>query len=138
MVNPHTTYGNVTITPFTGILNNNTNTVYTIGAAGGGGSGGYYQSSGTGATWMNGAGSPYVTVGATTNAALKVSGDADIQGNLKVKGVDITDMLAKIQDRLAILVPDPARLEKFQALKQAYEEYKLLEALCVDENKPSE
>ena len=50
-----------------------------------------------------------------------------------MQGVDIGEVLSKIQDRLAILVPDPARLEKYQALKQAYEEYKILEALCVDE-----
>ena len=46
------------------------------------------------------------------------------------------DILDKIQDRLAILVPDPALLEKYEALKQAYDQYKLLEALCVEQNIP--
>jgi hypothetical protein len=32
--------------------------------------------------------------------------------------------------RLAILVPDPDKLEHFEALKKAYDHYKLLEALC--------
>jgi len=97
-----------------------------------GGSGSYYTSNGSGPTWTT-ATSPMVTVGATSNSALKVSGDAEVEGTLKVGGVNITDLLAKIQDRLAILVPDPARLEKYEALKQAYEHYKVLEALCIDE-----
>jgi hypothetical protein len=36
----------------------------------------------------------------------------------------------KMEERLAILVPDPAKLEKFEALKKAYEHYKLMEKLC--------
>ena len=118
MSNYNLTYANVTI-PLSATSSSN---IYTIGH------------NGSGATWTSA--NPYVTVGASSNSALKVSGDADIQGNLKVKGVDITDILAKIQDRLAILVPDPARLDKFEALRQAYEDYKVLEALCVDENNP--
>lgn len=93
----------------------------------------------TGATWTTtGANSPYVVVGATSKSALQVSGDAHIDGNLRVKGVDVGEVLAKIQDRLAILIPDPVLLEKYSALKQAYEHYKVLEALCVDETNPNE
>jgi hypothetical protein len=35
-----------------------------------------------------------------------------------------------ISKRLAILVPDPDKLEHFEALKKAYNHYKTLEALC--------
>ena len=100
------------------------------------GHGGYTLATGSSnGTWAT---NPYVTVGATTNSVLKVSGDADIQGNLTVNGSNISEILAKIQDRLAILVPDPKRLEKYEALQQAYEHYKLLEALCVEQNNPNE
>jgi hypothetical protein len=100
-------------------------TVYTIGAGGSGGSGSYtYQNN----IWQNHATSP----------AVKIQGDADIEGNLKVGGVNIVDMLAKIQERLLILVPNPDRLEKYEALKMAYEHYKTLEALCVEESNPPE
>lgn len=98
---------------------------------------------GTGASSWTTA-SPYVyttngTATATngTSSAIKIQGDAEIAGDLKVKGVNISDVLAKIQDRLAILVPDPERLEKYEALRQAYEHYKILEALCVEENNPT-
>lgn len=61
---------------------------------------------------------------------IHVSGDAVIEGQLKVGGVDIAEAIEKINKRLAILVPDPAKLEKFEALQRAYENYKTLEALC--------
>ena len=39
----------------------------------------------------------------------------------------------KVEDRLAILQPDPNKLEKFEALRKAYEHYKTVEALCVED-----
>lgn len=85
------------------------------------------------------AGGPYIT---TTNntwgvynnptpaGALQVKGDADFEGDVKIKGVSIAKTLADIQKRLVILVPDPDKLEHFEALKKAYDHYKVLEALC--------
>lgn len=131
LLNPSypSSYGNVIIGAASGTC---ASTVYTISA---GGSGTYYNTNGT--NWATTtATNPYVTVGTSTSAALKVSGDANISGNLTVNGMDIGTMLAKIQDRLAILVPDPARLDKYEALKQAYEHYKILEALCIEETDP--
>lgn len=42
----------------------------------------------------------------------------------------IENRLDKIEKRLSILVPDPEKIEKFEALKKAYEHYKTLESLC--------
>jgi hypothetical protein len=102
--------------------------VYTVGvgAGGGGGGGGIYNQQNH--IWQSHA----------INPAVQIKGDADIEGNLTVGGVNIVDMLAKIQERLAILVPNPDRLEKYEALKMAYEHYKTLEALCVEESNPPE
>jgi hypothetical protein len=63
-------------------------------------------------------------------SSLQVTGNAEFEGDVKIKGVSITDAIDKINKRLAILVPDPAKLEHFEALKRAYENYKTLEALC--------
>jgi len=121
-IKPSTSYGNVTIAG-------------TYGAGGAVGAGGTYTVpwNGTGAGSWSVTQSPVMTVSAGPSPSLQVSGDADIRGNLTVNGANISQILEKIQDRLAILVPDPKRLEKYEALKQAYDNYKLLEALCVDE-----
>lgn len=68
------------------------------------------------------------------NSSLTVSGDANFEGDVLVKGRSLTEMMSKIEDRLAILTPDPVKLAKFDALKKAYDNYKMLEALCQVEN----
>lgn len=45
----------------------------------------------------------------------------------------INHRLTAIEERLAILSPDLVKLEKFAALKQAYDNYKLIETLCKDQ-----
>lgn len=52
-----------------------------------------------------------------------------VDGDLIVKGKNIGEIIDKIEKRLSILVPDPKKLEKYEALKKAYEHYKLLESL---------
>ena len=134
---PTSRYGNITLT--TGSAHGYSTSPTTINVTGGGtgGSSGTYTLSGTqGAGVYTTSANPYVAVG--TKSALKVSGDADISVELKVGGISITETLAKINERLAILVPDPALLEKYEALKQAYDQYKLLEALCVNETNSGE
>jgi len=62
----------------------------------------------------------------TYNNNITMSVEADvIIGTRSLK-----TFMEKVEDRLAILQPDPEKLEKFAALKAAYEHYKLLEALC--------
>jgi hypothetical protein len=104
------------------------------GSTVGGTSGQYFTSAGTG-TWAN----PVytTTIGtSTTSPSIKVTGDADFDGDVKIKGHSIVKLLEKMEDRLAILMdPDPEKLEKFQALKKAYDNYKLLEKLCIEEKK---
>lgn len=80
---------------------------------------------------------PWITTGSGTGigqSSLKVLGDAEIDGNLKVKGRDLVILLEKIEDRFAIISdPDPKKLEKFKALKKAYDHYKLMEKLIGEE-----
>jgi len=80
---------------------------------------------------------PWITTGSGTGigqSSLKVIGDAEIDGNLKVKGRDLGKLFEKIEDRLAIVSnPDPKKLEKFKALKKAYDHYKLMEKLIGEE-----
>lgn len=66
----------------------------------------------------------------SSDTALHVSGPAKFEDDIHIKGVSLMSLLKTIEDRLAILQPNPEKLEKFEALKKAYEHYKLLEKLC--------
>jgi hypothetical protein len=80
-------------------------------------------------------GTSWTTVGSPSQSGLSVSGDADFKGDVTIKGISILETLEKINERLAILVPDPERLEQYKALKNAYDNYKTLEALCYKDKK---
>lgn len=72
------------------------------------------------------------TISPSTN--FNVKGDAEFEGDIKWKGRSLGKLMERIEDRLAILQePDPERLEKFAALKKAYDHYKTLERLIGDE-----
>lgn len=70
-----------------------------------------------------------------TNPSLHVTGDSKFDGDIQIKGVSILETLESINKRLAILQPNPDKLKKFEALKKAYEHYKVLESLCEIEEK---
>jgi hypothetical protein len=53
--------------------------------------------------------------------------------DIKIDGKSLKEFMKKMEQRLSILVPDPAKLERFEALKKAYEHYKTMESLCFDE-----
>lgn len=98
---------------------------YNVGTGGGGGT--YYTTNGTST-------SPYwqtiTNAGSGSSGSLQVKGDAEFEGKVKVNGQDLGEFMETISKRLAILVPDPAKLEHFEALKKAYDHYKMLEKLC--------
>lgn len=82
--------------------------------------------------YSNGVGN--VAVGTSTGSGLHVSADATFEGDIKWKGRRLGKLLEGIEDRLALLAdPDPKKLEKFAALKKAYDHYKLMEKLIGDD-----
>jgi hypothetical protein len=93
------------------------NTNYTIGSA----SSSYYNTTTSGYTISN------------TPASVNISTDGIEMAagtDIKVDGKSLKEFMNKMEERLAILVPDPKKLEQFAALKKAYEHYKLMEKLC--------
>ena len=103
-----------------------TNGGYTIGATGS--SGQFYTTGAGGYNWNN---PPTVNI---SNTGIDMAAGTDIT----VAGKSLKEFMNKIEERLAILVPDPAKLEKFEALKKAYEHYKLMESLCQESPKEEE
>lgn len=69
----------------------------------------------------------------TSTPSIQVKGDAEFDGDVKVQGKSLNAWMEIMEQRLAILVPDPKKLEKFEALKKAYEHYKTMESLCFEE-----
>lgn len=65
-------------------------------------------------------------------ATLSVRGDADFEGEVTLKGKSLTDMFAKIEERLAILHPNPELEDKWDELKELAKRYKELEAEIIE------
>ena len=96
--------------------------------------------SGSAGYTIGSAGSTMYTTGAgtynwntTTSPSVNISSDGiDMAAgtDIKVDGKSLKEFMSKMEERLAILVPDPKKLEQFAALKKAYEHYKLMESLC--------
>lgn len=82
-------------------------------AAGAGGAGGSSYSIASSAPYTSG-----TTVQGTLTA-----------GDVVIDGVSLKDVIKQINERLLILTPDLEKMEKYAALKAAYDDYKLLEAM---------
>jgi hypothetical protein len=70
----------------------------------------------------------------TTATPIKPSGGLlEVEGedaDVKINGKSLKAFMEKMEERMAILVPNPEKLEHFEALKRAYDHYRTLEALC--------
>ena len=122
-IDSSTMYSSNTITlPTTTITNGG----YTIGATGS--SGQFYTTGAGGNNWNN---PPSVNI---TGTGIDMAAGTDIS----IDGKSLKTFMNKMEERLAILIPDPAKLEQFEALKKAYEHYKLMESLCQEQPKEQE
>ena len=119
------------------MTNNTMNNTYigdplsTISIANTGASGQVYTTNGTGAT-------SWATLTADPNLqgrTLQVNGDADFEGEVKIKGKSLTDMFEKIEERLAILHPNPELEEKWDNLRALRNAYLELEAEIIEKEK---
>lgn len=68
-------------------------------------------------------------------AGLHVKGDAEFEGDVKIKGKSIAETLDKIEERLAILHPNEKLEEKWLELKKLGEAYRALEKDIIEKEK---
>jgi hypothetical protein len=83
-------------------------------------------------TGGGGAGSGYTWQGSQANSSgtIKLEGaDADII----VQGKSMKAWMDAVEQRLCILEPKPELLEKYEALRNAYDTYKTLEAILYEQ-----
>jgi hypothetical protein len=88
-------------------------------------------SNGTNTSWSN------ITLAEPDikGATLKVNGNADFDGEVTIKGKSLTDMLEKIEERLAILHPNEKLEDKWDELKELGRRYKELEQEIIEKEK---
>lgn len=67
--------------------------------------------------------------------SIKVIGDAEFEGEIKMKGVNLTERLDKIEERLAILHPNNELEDKWEELKSLGEQYRKLEKEIIEKEK---
>lgn len=70
-----------------------------------------------------------------TENALHVKGDAKFEGDIKIKGISLSDRLDEIEKRLNILRPNEKLEEKWDELKALGEAYRKLEAEIIEKQK---
>lgn len=115
------------------------------GILGGAGGGGYSIGTGTGGiltgggagqtlTW-NGVNTVWTDAITTTTNPLHVKGDAEIEGDLKVKGKSLSEAIENIEKRLAILHPNKELEERWEQLKALGEQYRELEKDILEKEK---
>jgi len=119
-----------------------------VAGASGGGSGGASGIAGNIVFAGNVPTTSYTTVGASaaswsnvyttaTNWTTSFSDDLVISRPNK-EPIKVAETLEKIMERLAILQPNFEHMEQFPALKAAYDNYKLIEALCHEDETKDE
>jgi hypothetical protein len=85
---------------------------------------GTYTVNSTGINWANGAGNITANPWATTTAAGRMELNGD-NADLVINGVSILDIL---QDRLNVMIPNPALEKEWDELKALGDQYRALEA----------
>jgi len=114
---------------------------YTVGTGANGASGQVYTTNGTGGLYwgnLNGTTTSWGTVSTDPNlkgASIQVKGDAEFDGEVRIKGKSLTDSLERIEERLAILRPNEELEEKWENLRALRNAYKELEAEIIEKEK---
>jgi len=112
------------------VTTNNTSGVY-VNNITSGSSGQFLYSNGTGPAWND-----TITLSTiSTPHTLHVKGDAEFEGDIKLKGQSLNDILDKIEERLAILHPNINLEEKWEKLRELRKQYRELEADIMEKEK---
>jgi hypothetical protein len=110
-----------------------TNNTGPISVSGAGSARQFMYSNGTTTTWSD----DTITIANINpgSGTLSVKGDAEFEGDIKVKGKSLNDTLAKLEERLAILHPNERLEEKWEKLKELRKQYQELEADILEKEK---
>jgi hypothetical protein len=79
--------------------------------------------------WMD---SLTINPGTTGTGVMQVKGDAEFEGDIKIKGKSLNTTLDKLEERLAILHPNERLEEKWENLRGLRKAYMELEAEIIE------
>jgi hypothetical protein len=91
--------------------------------------GGYTYTT-TGANTVN----PWISINDGHNT-LSVQGDADFNGDVRVKGRSLADFMEQVEQRLNMLQPNPELEAEWDELRELGERYRALEQKCNEKTK---
>jgi hypothetical protein len=88
-------------------------------------------------TISTGTGTDTITIADWGNLSntLQVNGDANFEGDIKIKGKSLVDSLEKIEEKLAILRPNEQLEEKWEELRNLRKQYMELEKEIIEKEK---
>lgn len=69
------------------------------------------------------------------SSVFQIKGDAEFEGEIKLKGKSLSDTLSKLEERLSILHPNEKLEEKWEKLRELRKEYMELEADIIEKEK---
>jgi hypothetical protein len=75
------------------------------------------------------------TIAVSDYGVLSVSGDAEFNGDIKLKGTSLSETLSKIEERLAILRPNEDLESRWEELKLLRQQYRELESEIIEKEK---
>jgi hypothetical protein len=122
------------------LTGSNPSPTYTISATNGTSGGLYWGLNGTSASpsqvvTTTGTGQLSWQDPSLQGASLSVKGDANFEGDIKVKGKSLVDAIEKIEERLAILHPNPDIEDKWDELKELGKRYRELEQEIIEKER---
>ncbi len=84
---------------------------------------------------LNGTSNTITTDPSLKGNSLSVKGNADFEGEVTIKGKSLTGMIEKIEERLAILHPNPELEDRWDELKELGKRYKELEQELIEKER---
>ena len=76
-----------------------------------------------------------VTIGDSSDSTLTVKGNAEFDGDIKLKGKSLDEALTRIEQRLAIIHVNTRLEKKWEKLKELGDQYRELEADILEKEK---
>jgi len=77
---------------------------------------------------------PWIVRSNGANTTMSVTGDADFDGDVRVKGRSLAEFMQQVEQRLNMLQPNPEMEREWDELRELGERYRELEQQCKEKS----